>query len=85
MVKHKNESRTEHKNWVKMLENLDSNQEKAKQNWSKKLKDYDKAKSMFDKVRLSYFRRKQLLLIRITVFLSALQKDEQFFVRLFSN
>lgn len=49
MTKHKNESRLEHKNWVKMMENLDSNQEKAKQNWAKKLKDYDKAKAMFDK------------------------------------
>lgn len=52
MTKHKNESRLEHKNWVKMMENLDSNQEKAKQNWAKKLKDYDKAKAMFDKVSL---------------------------------
>ncbi|CAG5091033.1 Oidioi.mRNA.OKI2018_I69.PAR.g12815.t2.cds [Oikopleura dioica] len=49
MMKHKNESRTEHKNWIKMLENLDSNQEKAKQNWAKKLKDYEKARSMFEK------------------------------------
>ena len=56
MTKHKNESRTEHKNWVKMLENLDSNQEKAKQNWSKKLKDYDKAKAMFDKVSSALFK-----------------------------
>ena len=56
MMKHKNESRTEHKNWVKMLENLDSNQEKAKQNWAKKLKDYEKAKSMFEKVRSRFFQ-----------------------------
>jgi hypothetical protein len=64
MTKHKNESRTEHKNWVKMLENLDSNQEKAKQNWSKKLKDYDKAKAMFDKVSSALFKLVLILTVK---------------------
>jgi hypothetical protein len=64
MTKHKNESRTEHKNWVKMLENLDSNQEKTKQNWSKKLKDYDKAKAMFDKVSSPLFKLVLILTVK---------------------
>lgn len=49
MVKHKNTSRAEYKNYTKILDNLDKNQEKAKQNWDRKIKEYEKAKAMFDK------------------------------------